>query len=382
MNRDEHADDRTRRDGTRPEESRPEESRPEVSRPEETPLEDTLRRALDEEAATVPVGEDGLDRILQRAHARGRERRWAPALAAAAAVAVAAGVGVAVLTGDDDPVTTTPEPLGTSSATATPSPTPSPSDVPTPTPAADGTAAPAPAPGDPVTVPAYYVTDTAAGLRLAREFRTVPEVSDPVRTALQTMLAGPVDPDYASLWNPAAEVLGVEVGEVIEVDLSAEATRADVGAEAAELAVQQLVYTATAAAQRDDAVRILVGGRPVDELFGHVDVSEPVRRSDPLSVRLLVQLNDPGEAAVVGRRVRVSGEAAAFEATVPWRVLRDGVVVREGFATAEDCCRLAPFAFEVELEPGTYELVVTEDDPSGGEGRPPMSDTKTFTVQG
>jgi hypothetical protein len=105
-----------------------------------------------------------------------------------------------------------------------------------------------------------------------------------------------------------------------------------------------------------------------------------VRRSDPLSVRLLVQVNDPGEGAVVGPRVRVTGEAAAFEANVPWQVLRDGAVVEEGFATASECCRLAPFSFEVELDPGTYQLVVTEDDPSGGEGRPPMRDTKTFTV--
>jgi hypothetical protein len=355
--------------------------------PEDPRLEAALRRVLEEEAAAVPIGKDGLDRILERAHER--DRRWLPVAVAAAAVTVASGLGVAALVGGDEPVVVSPGPAAPTEAVPSPTPTPTPVE-PTPTPEAtptpeDGaTPTPAPAPpplGDPVTVPAYYVTETGAGLRLAREFRTAPEQGDRVRTAVQLMLAGPVDPDYAGLWDPATRVLDVEVGtEVIAVDLSAEARLASLGAAAADLAVQQLVYTATAAAQRDAAVRILVEGAPVDELFGHVAVAEPVRRADPLSVRLLVQVNDPGEGAVVGPRVRVTGEAAAFEATVPWQVLRDGVVVEQGSTTAEECCRLAPFSFEVELDPGTYQLVVTEDDPSGGEGRSPMRDTKTFTV--
>jgi Immunoglobulin-like domain of bacterial spore germination/Sporulation and spore germination len=355
--------------------------------PEDQWLEDALRRALDEEAGSVDVGEDGLDRILERTGTH--EWRWGRIALAAAAVTVASGLGVAALVGGDEPVVVSPGPAAPTEAVPTPTPTPTPTEpAPTTTPDAtpspdDGsTAAPAPPPlGDPITVPAYYATDTDAGLRLAREFRTAPEQGDPVRTAVQLMIAGPVDPDYTGLWDPATRVLGVDVGAgVVEVNLSAEAGRASLGAAAADLAVQQLVYTATAAAQLDGAVRILVEGAPVDELFGHVDVREPVGRADPLSVRLLVQVNDPGEGAVVGSPVRVTGEAAAFEATVPWQVLRDGVVVEEGFTMTEDCCRLAPFSFEVELDPGTYQLVVTEDDASGGEGRPPMRDTKTFTV--
>lgn len=343
---------------------------------DDTRLGEALRRALEEEAASVQVGEDGLDAIRART-GRGPRRWWPVVAASAAALVVAAGIGIAVLGDGEGPVTTTPAPAGSPAA---------PSDIPSPQPPAPTTTPSAtdePPVAGSLTVPAYYVTDTTAGLRLAREFRTVLSLGDPVGTAVQTMLDGAADPDYASLWNPGARVLGVDVGdEVIEVDLSAAARQANVGAEAAELAVQQLVYTATAAAQSDAAVRVLVEGSPVDELFGHVDTSRPVRRADPLSVRLLVQVNDPAEGAVVGSPVRVSGEAATFEANVPWQVLRDGAVVREGFTTAQECCRLAPFAFDVELEPGTYELVVTEDDPSAGEGRPPMRDTKTFTVRG
>jgi hypothetical protein len=80
--------------------------------------------------------------------------------------------------------------------------------------------------------------------------------------------------------------------------------------------------------------------------------------------------------------VTVTGEAAAFEANVPWQVLdAEGAEVAAGFTTTSEGMTFAPFSFEVELDPGTYTVVITEDDPSGGEGGTPMSDSRTFTVE-
>ena len=42
--------------------------------------------------------------------------------------------------------------------------------------------------------------------------------------------------------------------------------------------------------------------------------------------------------------------------------------------------RFAPYAFSVELPPGDYEIRVAEDDPSGGAGRPVMTDTRRVVV--
>jgi hypothetical protein len=95
-----------------------------------------------------------------------------------------------------------------------------------------------------------------------------------------------------------------------------------------------------------------------------------------------VQIDSPAEGAQVGREVEVRGEAAAFEATVLWEVLRDGAVVRKGFTSTAEGQRFAPFAFTVTLEPGEYTVRVHEDDPSDGEGRPVLTDDKTFTVTG
>jgi hypothetical protein len=82
----------------------------------------------------------------------------------------------------------------------------------------------------------------------------------------------------------------------------------------------------------------------------------------------------------VSREVQVTGEAAVFEATLLWQVLRDGTVVRSGSTATGEGQRFAPFAFEVTLDPGEYTVRVLEDDPSDGEGREALTDDKAITV--
>lgn len=235
-------------------------------------------------------------------------------------------------------------------------------------------------------LPVHYVADTPAGFRLYREFHRV-TTADPASDAVREMLADPTgdDPDYRTLW-PAGTALRVPVtaaNGMITVDLSSEASGpAMIGGEAAELTVQQLVFTVQGALQSTDPVRLLVDGEPVAELWGSVSTGEPVRRADQYAVRSLVQIDAPADGARVGRTVEVSGEAAVFEATVPWEVLRGGTVVQSGFTMAAEGQRFAPFSFALTLEPGEYVVRVTEDDPSDGEGRPPFTDTKTITVTG
>jgi hypothetical protein len=113
-----------------------------------------------------------------------------------------------------------------------------------------------------------------------------------------------------------------------------------------------------------------------------VDTSAPVERGDPSALRSLVQIDSPADGAHVGRQVEVRGEAAVFEATVPWEVLRAGELVQKGVTNTAEGQRFAPFAFTVTLEPGEYTVRVREDDPSDGEGRPVLTDDKRITVSG
>lgn len=247
-------------------------------------------------------------------------------------------------------------------------------------------ASPPPTPGGSSALPVYYVADTPAGLRLYREFRRVP-TTDPASDAVREMLATPigVDPDYRNLW-PAGTALHAPVSVadgVITVDLTEEALDGSgLGTPAAQAAVHQLLFTVQGALQSTAPVRLLVAGEPVAELWGAVATAEPIPRPDQYAVRSLVQIDSPANRARVGTEVEVTGEAATFEATVPWEVRQDGEVVQSGFATAAEGQRFSRFSFTVTLEPGEYVVRVTEDDPSGGEGRPPLSDDKQITVTG
>jgi hypothetical protein len=296
-------------------------------------------------------------------HVEGRRVRAAAVSCLAAAALVLAGCTTG--TGGEP----TPSASPSTSPSVTPSVTPSPSPTATPTAAQ-------------VVVPAYFMIDTRTGLRLAREQRAVGG-SDPIRAAVEAMIAGPTDPDYTTTWNPSTTVLGTSrVDGAIVVDLSADARTANVGSAGAALMIQQLVYTATGAAgEPATPVLLRIDGKPAGELWGVVAWNAPVAREDPISVRLLVQIDFPAQGATTTSPLHVTGEAAVFEAVLQWAV-RDagGVEVSSGVTMTSEGQTFAPYAFEVELTPGTYTVVITEDDPSGGAGGTPMSDSRTVTV--
>ncbi|WNB87155.1 Gmad2 immunoglobulin-like domain-containing protein [Cellulomonas sp. ATA003] len=288
--------------------------------------------------------------------------RRGTALAAAAVLALTAACG----DGTDGAAPTTPAPV-VSSPAATPDPSPTTSPSPT---------------SAPQTSSVYYLVDTRTGFRLAHEPRELAG-DDPVRAAVEAMIAGPDDSDYSSPWDPATEVLGVtRDGGTIVVDLSEEARTASVGSEAAALMVQQLVYTATEAAGDPDAgVLLTIGGEQDVDLWGVLVWDEPVMRTDPLSVRLLVQIDTPAEGATTGSPVTVSGDAAVFEATLLWQVLdAQGAEVESGVTTTAEGQTFAPYSFDVDLQPDTYTVVISESDPSDGEGGAVMTDSRTVTV--
>jgi CBS domain-containing protein len=297
------------------------------------------------------------------------------------AVAALAALAVALVGGcTDDGGGGTAEPTATASPSPSPTSTPDPS--PTPSQTATATATPTPT-GGPVEVGAWYLVDTRAGIRLARELRTA-SGPEPVHLAVELMLQGPSDPDYSTAWNPGTEVLGVtRDGGTIVVDLSEEARTASVGSEGAQIMQQQLVYTATDAADDETAgVLLTIEGEPAGELWGAVTWDEPVMRADPTDVRLLVQIDRPVEGATTSSPVTVTGDALVFEATLQWRVLGAGnAEVASGFTNTSAGQEFAPYSFSVALERGTYTVVIDEGDPSGSqEGGTPMTDTRTITV--
>ena len=217
---------------------------------------------------------------------------------------------------------------------------------------------------------------------LYREFLRV-EGEDTPSAALA---ARPQDPDYRAPWADLG--LGFSVTgdrDLVTIDLQADDLAllqrpAGVDEREAQLSLEAMMRTAQGVLKAGRApVQFLVNGGHVNEIFGQ-PTSEALANAEDADVLAHVWIDDPAEGATVSAGDRVTGLANSFEATVTW-VLKQGTdEVDSGFTTAEEAFRMAPYAFELpDVPAGDYTLVVSEDDPSGGEGPGPHTDSRNLT---
>jgi hypothetical protein len=307
--------------------------------PEQMSPENVLRRALEHEAARVEISPDALDEIRARTSRRSWLAAWRVPLAGTAVAALAGGVTATVLV------------AGPAGPPPDLSPNPSPPAVTTPTvptPAVSEPAPPAPPPtsappglgstGLVAILPVYYVgpdrLTTEAGERverprLYREFAHLDALDRSpaamTRAAVDAMFRRPpADPDYASAWPAQARVRSTRIdGDTVTVDLAGagDAVGRTLPAERARVAVQQLVWTATAASGAP-AVRLLLDGRPAGTLFGHVPGGGALRRAPLIEVVAPVWLIEPQDGGSALRQLTVHVAGSVFEATVRLQVRR------------------------------------------------------------
>jgi hypothetical protein len=230
----------------------------------------------------------------------------------------------------------------------------------------------------------YYVGSTAAGPRLfAETHRVAGTTQSDLQVAVQQALTGsPVDPDYQNSFSQ----LGVTAtasnnGGAVTIDLSEPLNRpSGMNVEAAQIALQALVWTADAAVSGTGPVTFTVAGGRAHVLG--IDTAGPVDRASADSVLSTVSVSTPAEGARVPTQFQVTGQAATFEANVVWELKQGDRVVRHGFTTAAECCPLSPYFFTVSTPgPGHYTLVVHDTDESGGEGVGRSQDTKDITIR-
>jgi hypothetical protein len=332
--------------------------------------DDDLRRLLHDAVSDIqPQG--SLEDIRSRTDQENTmSKRWfLPTIAVAAVMAAVVGGAFWLADGDD--------PSNDAAATPTSSSSPEPTVT---TSAAPDTKERA--------VPVYYVGETANGQRLYREFQRqelCPEVECLLKASVVAAVNGePGDEDYRSLWPDGATVGKVSADDsTIVVDLASGVhdRPAGMSADDAELAVQQLVYSAQAAVGKGRLpVQLLIDGSHTDTVLG-VPTSEPLAAASADDVLAPVQIDSPTDRQTgLPRTFTVTGRAAAFEANVAWELMEDGKVVDQGFATAQECCTLSPYSFEVTAPPGHYTLTVHDTDESG-EGHPVNKDTKQIAVE-
>jgi hypothetical protein len=349
-----------------------------------------LSELISDTADSVEPGE-GLTAIRSRTRpdhdqetTMSSSRNWLYAVGGAVAGTAAVIVAIAVVSqlNDDDPT-----PAASSSPSASESVQPSESTAPTD--AASDTPSSSAATGTPIegAVPVYYAGDSGRGTVLFREFQ--PGIGgDPVEQAAYATVAGPpLDPDYRTLWPAGSEATGTYDGDVITVDLTGGALHdkpKGMSERDAELAIQQVVYSVQGAAGERAGVQLLLDGKRTDQVLGQ-PASEPLTNADPTTTLTMMNVTLPEEGMVVsGDTLDAEGVASAFEATFQWEIRLDDQVVAKDFAMTQECCKLSPWEVSVDLSdlaPGTYTFVATNDDPSGGEGFAPDSDSKTFVIE-
>ena len=239
-----------------------------------------------------------------------------------------------------------------------------------------------PPPPSSISVRAVYwlgAADDPRGPRLYCEFAQRPAVDDPVRDAVELMLAGqPADPDYTSLWANGATVLGVtRDGDAAVVDLSRQATTNGGGSALEAMSLQQLVHTVTAADPSLTGVRLTVEGEPVETLWGATDTQQAVRRAPAAEVLGPVWIDLADGATLAGQRF--GGTATVFEATVSWQLRQGDTVVVEGFSTATTGApERGEWEATADAPPGDYELWAFES--SAQDGSMTWLDTKAVTI--
>jgi spore germination protein GerM len=299
-------------------------------------------------------------------------RRSILALSIAAALAVTA-CGGGDQAADETPTATEPEPAPETEPTG-PAATQAPAEDPLATGAEQ--------------VTAFFTRDSGNRLWVEPETHDLDQPTVAVaRAAIGQLLEGETTEPALGTFAPAGtRILGIDVEDgILVVDLSGEVRQSTAGAAGEATFAQQLAHTATQF-EGIRAVRLWVDGQPVDELWGHLDWSQPIE-PDPFALSPVIITQPVWGSAQAPGPVRAAGTASTFEATVELRLLApDGSVAEETFTTATcgmGCRGDWEHTFSAEVtRPGPWVVEAMEPDPSDGqEGFPPVVDRVQFNVR-
>ena len=405
--------------------------------PDHSDLERRLRRALHDDASSITPSDRR--RAIQALAGEGATRsagrsRWLTPVASAAAVAVvatlawgatgvlrrpdrdrtaavaAASTPAPAASATPDPSASAPDP--SAPAVAPPAPSPPPRrrrrcrSPPARRPPSRPSPAPRPRPGRPAAqvpgavaaLPVYLVGavgNEGSGRRygLFRQFvsATVPgdataaqKAQVALSAALESRTGGRATP-YLRPWAGTTVEHVTLSDQLITVGLSG-AGAAGVPAEQSRLAVQQLVWTATAAVgnaglpvrfEVADGATALFGTYPTGSTYSRPAADATYQDLAPI----WVERPATGTTVPADRAVVASGTASVFEANVQWRLTRSGAEVTKGFTTASTGAPgRGTWTVDLgRLPAGTYTFTAFAQ--SAEDGRVQASDESTFTVR-
>jgi germination protein M len=153
------------------------------------------------------------------------------------------------------------------------------------TPPSSGDAADKQLPGSPagetMRVTVYYATKDA--LHLVPEVYTVPKTAHPAQSALELLLNEPKNPDLVRVLPEGTKLRGVTIKDhVAYADFSNKLVKNGRGGSASEIMTVGAIVNTLTEFPDIHKVQILVEGKKIDTLYGHLDTGEPMSRSESI----------------------------------------------------------------------------------------------------
>ena len=350
-------------------------------------FEEGVRHALNEKAAGIDP-HDRLDAILTvGAPMKRRTTYWLIGAAAVFVLVAALGIGYMLQNRTQGSMSTAGAPAQKDQAGAQSVPTAS-----VATRAPERTSTTAVVPTATWAMPVYEVvtgTSTQPWL-LNRTFITVPDAGDRtarVQAAITALLSG-TTPDgkqiaifgYQQPWTDGTTATVTVADTQIGIVLN-QAGATGLSADQQRIAVQSLVWTATAAAQLNVPVRVEVtGGKAA---FASTPAGNYARPASTASYTDLVPIwaDSPTPGSTVTVPVTVTGQACVFEAQFSWELQQGSTVVKSGNTTASIACPdYGTYTIALgSLPSGSYTIRLYET--SMKDGSVAYETRLTFTVQ-
>lgn len=127
----------------------------------------------------------------------------------------------------------------------------------------------------------YQATKDA--MFLAPEVHVVQKNSQPAQVALELLTAGPSSPDHVAVVPAGTKVLGVTVkNHIAYADFNDRLIKNNTGGSAEEMLLVSAIVDTLTDFPDIEKVQILVNGRRVNTITGHMDTSEPLSRAEKI----------------------------------------------------------------------------------------------------
>jgi len=134
---------------------------------------------------------------------------------------------------------------------------------------------------DTTTMTVYYATKDAANV-MAEKY-IVPKNSHPAQTAMELLIAGTKNPALAPVVPAGTKLRNISIKDHIAyVDFNDKLVKNNNGGSTSEILLVAAIVNTLTEFHDIQKVQILVEGKKIDTISGHMDIGEPLSRSEKI----------------------------------------------------------------------------------------------------